>query len=73
MKDNTGHETRAAMVHWMHKDEQNTVRLPNPDSRPRVCPTGQKLHIQGRHIPEQEATEMEDTERAPKRKEKKRK
>ena len=61
-KDRTGHETKAAMLHWEDQGEADEERLRYPVDRLQVCPRGREMEIQGQLVPEQEAQHLEGEE-----------
>ena len=61
-KDRTGHETKAAIVHWKDQEEADEERLPYPGARLRMCLRGREREIEGQLVPEQEAPELEGQE-----------
>ena len=69
----TGHVTRAAIVQWEVRGEEDEERLPYPVERLQVCPQGREMEIHGHLGLEQEARELEGEEVSTRRKNKKRK
>ena len=55
----TGDETRAAIVQWMDKKDEDNEWLPHPEAGLRVGPRAQEMYIQGRFVPEHEVKELE--------------